>query len=90
MGILYEVTMIATRGQTLGKMAAHIMVIRSDSGLQPGWGKSLGRWALPYGMGIIPLFGWLMALVCYLSLTWGHNHQGWHDKAARTFVIKKP
>ena len=86
-GILYEVTLVATRGQTLGKMATGITVIRSDNGQIPGWGKSTGRWALPNLLGFIPYIGVLITIVCYLSLTWGHNHQGWHDKAAGTYVI---
>lgn len=86
-GILYEVTLVATRGQTVGKMATGIVVIRSDSGLLPGWGKATGRWALPAVLGFIPFIGGLVALVCYLSLTWGRNHQGWHDKVAGTYVV---
>lgn len=86
-GILYEITLVATRGQTLGKMATGIVVIRSDSGSLPGWGKATGRWALPAVLGFIPIIGGLVALVCYLSLTWGRNHQGWHDKVAGTYVV---
>ena len=86
-GILYEVTLVATRGQTLGKMATGIVIIRSDSGLLPGWGKATGRWALPTALVFVPIVGGLIALVCYLSLTWGGNHQGWHDKVAGTYVV---
>lgn len=86
-GILYEVTLVATRGQTLGKMATGIVIVRSDSGLLPGWGKATGRWALPTVLGFIPVIGGLIAFVCYLSLTWGRNHQGWHDKVAGTYVV---
>ncbi len=87
-GLLYEVTMIATRGQTLGKMATKIKVVRADNGLVPGWGKSIGRWILPALLPIIPLVGWLLSLLVYISLLWDRARQGWHDKAAGTLVVK--
>ena len=87
-GILYEVTMIAVRGQTLGKMATNIKVVRADNGLVPGWGKSIGRWIIPAALAFIPLVGWLLSLLVYLSLLWDRARQGWHDKAAATLVVK--
>ena len=90
-GLLYEVALIATRGQTLGKMATKVRVVRADNGLVPGWGKSLGRWAVPAVFGIlgsfIPFVG-LAVLLIYASLLWDKVRQGWHDKAAGTLVIK--
>ena len=88
-GLLYEVTMISARGQTLGKMATGIKVIRADTGRKPGTAKSLARWALPGLLLLIPLIGWLISFLCYLSLTWGSDRQGWHDKAAETLVVVK-
>ena len=58
-GIAYEVILIALKGQTLGKMATNIKVIRADNGLVPGWGKSIGRWILPAALAIVPIFGWI-------------------------------
>ena len=91
LGVIYEVAMIAKKGQTLGKMATRIKVVRADNGNVPGWGKSLGRWLVPsifsmLGM-LIPFVG-LVALLVYVSLTWDRARQGWHDKAASTLVIK--
>ena len=87
-GVLYEVTMIALKGQTLGKMATSIKVVRADNGLLPGWGKSIGRWIIPVVLGFIPFVGWILSLLVYLSLTWDKVRQGWHDKAAGTLVIR--
>ena len=87
-GVLYEVTMIATRGQTLGKMATRIKVVRADNGLEPGWGKAIGRWIIPAALGFIPFVGWILSLLVYLSLLWDKVRQGWHDKAAGTLVVK--
>ena len=87
-GILYEVTFIALKGQTLGKMATRIKVVRADNGLVPGWGKSVGRWIIPAAAAFIPFVGWILSLLVYISLLWDKVRQGWHDKAAGTLVIK--
>lgn len=85
--LLYEVTLVALRGQTLGKMVMGIMVGNADDGGVPGWGKSIGRWALPNLVTLIPIVGGLLSLVVYLSLVWDDRRQGWHDKMATTVVI---
>lgn len=87
-GLLYEVVLIAVRGQTLGKMMTGIKVVRADNGLVPGWGKSIGRWIIPTVVAFIPAVGWLLSLLVYLSLLWDSARQGWHDKAAGTLVVK--
>ncbi|MXW95049.1 MAG: RDD family protein [Acidimicrobiaceae bacterium] len=87
-GVLYEVVMVALKGQTLGKMATSIRVVRADNGLLPGWGKSIGRWIIPVVLSLIPFVGWILYLLVYLSLTWDKVRQGWHDKAAGTLVVK--
>ncbi len=94
----YEIAFIAVKGQTPGKMATRIRVVQAEDlfrpewGRPPSWGRSLIRWGLPFVLGLpgffIP-FGNVLALLCYLSLTWDRDRQGWHDKAARTFVVKK-
>ncbi len=94
----YEIAFIAVKGQTPGKMATRIQVVRAEDlfqpewGRPPSWGRSLVRWGLPFVLGLpayfVP-FGNFLPLLCYLSLTWDRDRQGWHDKAARTFVIRK-
>ena len=44
---VYEIAMVAVRGQTLGKRASNIKVVRLDSNDPPGWGRAIGRWFLP-------------------------------------------
>ncbi len=87
-GIIYEVSMIALKGQTLGKMATKIKVVRADNGLVPGWGKSIGRWIIPAALGFVPFVGGLLSILVYVSLLWDKVRQGWHDKAAGTLVVK--
>jgi uncharacterized RDD family membrane protein YckC len=85
--IAYEVSLTAIKGQTVGKMAVGIRVVRADSGGVPGWGKSIIRWALPNLMCLIPIVGWIGGLLTYVSLTWDDRRQGWHDKAGATVVV---
>ena len=98
-GAVYEIAFIAFRGQTPGKMATRIQVVRADDLFQPEWGRpptwgsSFGRWALPFILGLpawfVPYVGEILVMLCYLSLVWDRDRQGWHDKAAKTFVVKK-
>ena len=97
----YEVVQIAVWGQTIGKRMARIKVIRTADGGVPGWGKAISRWIIPLlpafisfatlgstlGTVIGPI-AYLLALLCYISLTWDRAFQGWHDKAARTLVVR--
>ncbi len=86
--LLYEVTLIASKGQTLGKMAMGVMVASAEDGGVPGWGKAIGRWALPNLLNLIPLIGGFLGLVVYLSLLWDDRRQGWHDKMGTTVVLR--
>ena len=87
-GAFYEVALTATKGQTFGKWVADIKVIRSDNGLVPGWGRSLGRYLASWGT--TPGLGQVLALVVCAPLLWDRTHQGLHDKAAATLVIESP
>lgn len=84
---LYETPLVAMRGQTLGKMVLRIKVVEHDSGLVPGWGRSMGRTIVPMAIALIPLVGLIGTLLVYVSLLWDDGRQGWHDKAAKTLVI---
>ncbi|MBA8825460.1 putative RDD family membrane protein YckC [Saccharopolyspora lacisalsi] len=88
--VLYEVSMIATRGATLGKQVLGVRVVQEGTGQLPGWGPAFARWAVPYGCSIIPCIGWIMGLLCWLSPTFDSvRRQGWHDKMAKTLVITR-
>ncbi|WP_419554061.1 RDD family protein [Candidatus Poriferisodalis sp.] len=86
--LAYEVVQIAVWGQTPGKRMTGIKVINAAHGGVPGWGKAVGRWLIPGLVLLIPIVGWLLAILCYVSLTWDRVYQGWHDKAAGTLVVR--
>lgn len=86
--LLYDPLLIAIRGQTVGKKAAGIRVVRADNGELPSWGQSFGRWAVPGLLLAIPGAGYVLAALCFASLTWDRSRRGWHDRAAGTVVVK--
>ena len=84
-GAAYEVCFVALKGQTPGKMATNIKIIRADNGGLPSWGSAVGRWVIPsiaYIVMVIP------GLLVHASLLWDDRRQGWHDKAVKTLVVK--
>ena len=94
---LYEVAMTARKGQTVGKRAMGINVLRADNGEVPGWGRSVVRWFIPVAssvaccliavaVGVLPLA--FLAPIVSLSMLWDKTRQGWHDKFAGTLVIE--
>lgn len=95
--LLYETALVATKGQTIGKMAGNIKVVRAANGSVPGWGKSMVRGSplVVAGLGMVGSFMpmilrllFLVSLVVLFSSAWNEDRQGWHDKAAGTLVVK--
>ena len=78
----YFVYFIGAKGQTLGKMALKIKVIKKDTGQVPGFGSALLRETI----GKV-ISGMIMALG-YLWMLWDKDKQTWHDKIAGTVVVK--
>jgi uncharacterized RDD family membrane protein YckC len=78
---LYYWLFTGLRGQTLGKMAVGIKVVNAQ-GSVPG----LGRAALREIPGKIA-----SSIVIYLGflwIIWDERKQGWHDKIAKTYVLR--
>ncbi|HZT64728.1 MAG TPA: RDD family protein [Acidimicrobiales bacterium] len=87
---VYEVVLVAVRGQTVGRMAVRIRVVRDHDGGVPGWLRSLARWATVVAAGLVPVVGPYLALLVYLWVFWDRRRQGIHDKVARTVVVRVP
>jgi len=86
--LLYDPLFIAIRGQTVGKKATGIRVVRADNGELPTLGRSFARWALPGVLLAIPGAGYALAALCFSSLLRDASRRGWHDKVAGTVVVK--
>lgn len=79
---LYHV-LLNMRGGTLGKMAAGIEIKSEETQEYLPFGKALGRFfALEALSGFVFGLGFLWA-------AWDTKKQTWHDKLARTIVVKK-
>ncbi len=77
----YSVVCTGSGGQTLGKMAAGIRVVRADDAGPPGFRRALRR-TVAYGVSLAPAgLGLLPALV-------GRDRQTLHDRLAGTRVVK--
>ena len=78
---IYEVGLIAVRGQTVGKKSVGIKVVTTNSE-SPGWKSAAIRWAVTVGE-LISLFGFVL----YLLPSRDKKRQGLHDKLAKTLVV---
>lgn len=86
---IYEVVLVRTRGQTLGKRVVGIEVVRVNDGAFPDWSASIIRYLLPALPMLIPVPGaFLLSLVIYLAAVPHPLRRGWHDRAAGTIVVK--
>ena len=73
--------LVSTRGQSPGKLALGIKIVKADGG-SLGLGGALLR-------EIIGKF--ISSLIIYLGYIWilfDDKRQGWHDKIASTYVVK--
>lgn len=86
-GILYEVTLTALSGQTVGKMLFGAKVVRADNGRAPGWWKSFARHLTLNVLNLLPALGNLATLLIHLSPAFSNTLQGLHDRTAATVVI---
>lgn len=67
-------------GQTIGKMVCGLKVVGTEGGLI-GYRRSFLRW-IGYSISFYAFF------LGFFWIALDPNKQGWHDKIARTFVIK--
>jgi uncharacterized RDD family membrane protein YckC len=89
----YEIAMLSAKGATIGKNVMGVRVGTAQTGAHPpgqglGSGPAFTRWGVLYGPGIIPSLGGLWVLICSLSPLFDNvARQGFHDKAAKTYVL---
>lgn len=78
----YFIFFIGSRGQTLGKMAMGIRVVKIGTNEAPGYGKAFLREVVG------KFVSSLVLLLGYFWMLWDSKKQTWHDKIAGTVVIK--
>lgn len=78
---LYYWLFTGLKGQTLGKMAVGIKVVNAE-GYMPGLGTAALREVLGKFISIIALY------LGFLWIIWDGWKQGWHDKIAKTYVVR--
>ena len=80
-GIAYVIYFWTSSGQTPGKMAMGLKVVSAETGQLLDPGTAALRYvgyilsSIPFGLG-------------FLWVIWDPMHEGWHDKIAKTKVIK--
>jgi uncharacterized RDD family membrane protein YckC len=81
-GVVYYAFLEGSTGQTVGKLALSIRVVDQNT-LQPGigTGRGIGRYFARW-LSALPL------LLGYFWMLWDKDKQTFHDKLARTKVIK--
>ena len=80
--IVYMIGFWTWRGQTPGKMALGIKIVRTD-GYPIGFARSILRY-----VGYI--ISGLMLMLGYVWIAFDPKKQGIHDKIARTYVVRLP
>jgi uncharacterized RDD family membrane protein YckC len=87
-GMVYEVGLIARRGQTVGKRVMGVAVTTSATHELPTLFQSFVRWLLPGVAALAPgLFSLLGALIVYLPMFFDPMRRGLHDQLAGTRVV---
>ncbi|MCL4303382.1 MAG: RDD family protein [Anaerolineae bacterium] len=81
LGAIYYIGFWATTGQTLGKMALGIKVIGVD-GTPVSWGTAAMRYLGYLVSGLVLALG-------FIWIAFDPRRQGWHDKIASTYVVRK-
>ena len=82
-GVFYQVGFWAISGQTPGKLACRLRVVRPDSNVVGiGWRAAFLRYLGYYASAAVLCAG-------FIAIAMDPNRQGWHDKIANTYVIRE-
>jgi len=82
--LFYPWFTVALWGQTPGKMAVGIKVVRGSDEGRVGWGRALGRYLSEFALGLFSL----PLLLSYLWPLWDSRNETLHDKMAGTIVTR--
>jgi uncharacterized RDD family membrane protein YckC len=85
---LYTIPAIARWGQTPGRFAVGVRVVRIADGRVPDLGQSAIRFLVPSVAVLVPFVGPVLALVVLGRAALRPDRRGWHDHAAGTIVLR--
>lgn len=94
--LAYEIAMVVTRGQTLGKMALGTVVTDAAGGGRPTLWQATTRAVVPLAGVVVDVIlgtaavGALWVFAVYGSLLVDERRRGLHDRAAGTLVVSRP
>ena len=81
---LYAWLMVGAWGQTLGKMAVGVKVVRSTDAGRVSYIRALGRAVSTWLLGVL----FVPILLAYLWPLWDRRNQTLYDKMAGTIVVR--
>lgn len=94
---VYQITLTATTGQTVGKMLMSTRVTDYESGLLPTWFQATKRWLAVIIVSLVSLvipdletIEALWTLAVLIPILSSPLHRGLHDFAAGTIVTSEP
>lgn len=87
---VYEVAGTVTGGRMLGKMALGLRIRQADVDVPPRASKALSRWLLPAITLLLPVGEITLVLLVFVYLTaiTHPSRQGFHDRVAKTVVVR--
>jgi len=87
---VYQVGLVALRGQTIGCVMMGIRIQDATTGATPKVRQAFLRWLVPNLPGVIPLvaLSLLLRLVVYVPMFTDRLKRGLHDRAAHTLVVR--
>ena len=85
LGIAYFVYLHGSRGQTVGKMAMGIKLVKEETGELLSYGEALIRWLVAAGLWALC---YVPGIVDGLWPLWDAKDQALHDKVVKSLVIE--
>jgi uncharacterized RDD family membrane protein YckC len=83
----YSIVFAHTSGETIGRIAVGIRVVDLRDGRPPSWGRATIRALFQLGLFLLLVVP-ILAALNYARVLWDARKQGWHDRAARTIVVR--
>ncbi len=87
--LLYNTSLIAIYGATIGKRVMKLSVVNREDGSPVNWSYSAVRALIPTVAGLIPVIGLAANLAVYVRAVFHPMRQGLHDAAAGTIVVRR-